>query len=1199
MKRKIIIGFILCAIISISIIPLSRVFALPDGMEEDWYNTDWTFSKNATAKTITLTKYKGTEETYKIPAKAIIDGVEYSVIFGSGAGKTSAIKNLSFENGVKINFTSSLFSGNTTIEKVDLKGADTSSATTFYYMFQNCTNLKEVSITDIDSSKVTSVGSMFSGATNLQKVVMSGLDLSKVTSVTYWFRNAANVEEIDFSNTNMSKVTSFAYASPDNSYASTPYMGMKKLKKINMSNFNTASLNNAERMFTIQVGSYDNQNHIEEIDVTNWNTSSITKFYETFAYCGVNSDITIKGLDTLDTSKVKDFTGTFIGATNVKDLTGVEKWDTSSATDMHSMFSGAKSITKLDLSSWDTSNVTDIASMFVSCQSLSDLNVSTWDTSKVKEMDTIFKGCASLEVLNLKSWTSESVENKSGSHMLEMLGAKNPGTEYPLTPLKEITLNDNFKFSLFQQPGLRSGYWSLKEGTEEQKNKKYTVNRLYTAYNNGSTPGEEYSYDHTYVLTELDPANHQYYAHGWGTNPNTWEVHYPENKFKSYCINKHRAAPHGYYDRVLVDNNKIINDGYLDGDNHGWEPMGSTMEEALIALIYYGWGNDADKIQEKYGLSDTEYWNITQQAIWDFTDRYDNKSAGKFGSDNANAAYDELVSRKFSDIPNGEDLKLYLYESAQGQQNLLSITGLQNQAYAGVRVLKLANPVEEGRELVPLEDAEFTIYDSNGDPVCTIVSDAEGYATKYNTDTMYGLSEGVYTIRETKAPRGYIAQSRRYTFIVREEDDNQIILVGKLNGSGDNVPMIFENNENPSVKGGGIKIKKVDEKGNIVRGAKFEIYDASGDRVRGLTTGDDGTAMTGKKTLELNKEYTIKEIEAPAGYKKSDDEKKFTLTEDGEYYSTVFTFTNTFKRGKAIIEAEKVLNNGTLEKDQFEFELLDSDDNVIATAKNDKNGNIKFEVEYTGEDIGYKVYKIREIKGTNSYIEYDEHEEEVTVHISDNGGDELECTVEYDSDGSVFENIKNDEPEPEPEPKPEPIVGGLTVKVIIKDHPEKDETFDYTITLNDISINGKYGDVEFVNGIAKFKLKNGEKVSIPGLPENVGYRVIQEDSKGYTTEYENETGHIIGNETIDVLFINSKVEEEIPEVGPEPEPEPEPQPELEPEIKVEHKKSRPISPKTGDNGNITLWIVIMITSVFVMKRTMKYTHKNKKAKHFK
>ena len=980
----------------ITVFTFSSVFAI----EDTTWQSDWTYSTNATAKTITLTKYNGTEETMEVPSKVIISGEEYSVIFGSGAGKTSAIKNLSFEEGVKITATSSLFSGNTTIEKVDLKGADTSAATTFYYMFKGCTNLKEVNMTDIDTSKVTSLSYTFSGATNLQKVVMSGLDLSSVTNVRYLFYQSSNIEEIDFSNTNMSKITTFAYTSPNNSYASAPFMDMKKLKKVNMKNFNTEALTTAERMFMVQVGSADNQNHIQEIDVTNWNISNVTSLYETFAYCGVNEDTVIKGLDTLDTSNVKNFSGTFLSAAKVKDLTGVEDWDTSAATNMHSMFSGCKAITKLDLSSWNTSNVTNMGSMFVSCESLKDLNVSTFNTSKVKVMDTIFKGCASLEVLNLKNWTSESVENKAGSHMFEMLGAKSPGWEYPLTPLKEITLNDNFKFALFQPPSLRSGYWHLKEGTEDETKPKFTSARLYTSYNNGVTPPSGYSHDHTYVLTEIDPADAEYYAQGWGDN-NAWEVHYPADKFKAYCINLHRGSPNGYYDRTKVSGNSIVDLGFLDSDDYGWEPLGSNMEEALITLIYYGYSNDADGIQEKYGLTNDEFLLVTQNAIWNFTDRYSKKKEYDPNT-KTGKAYNELLSKRFNNIPNKEDLKLYLYESLDGKQNLLSISGLSNVAHAGVRVLKLA-PAADG-SLEPLIGAEFTIYDDNNKEVGTIISDENGYATKYNTDSIYGLPEGIYTIKETKAPRGYTKTNNYYKFIVRKEDDNEIITVGKLNSSGDDTAMIFENTNNTSVQGGGLIIKIVDKEDNpIPTGATFEILDENGNVISTITTDNNGSFMTGKKDLPLNKTYTARLKNGPAGYISTVEIKSDTLTENEKYKTLIFKFIK--KTCKVEISALKKYNKA-LNKGDFTFELYNINDKTTVTSTNDKKGNISFNLTFDANNLGYMIYQLKEVNDKKQNITYDAHTEEVIVSVEDTGEENLTCKVMTEK--PTFENKYTD-----------------------------------------------------------------------------------------------------------------------------------------------------------------------------------------------
>ncbi len=422
------------------------------------------------------------------------------------------------------------------------------------------------------------------------------------------------------------------------------------------------------------------------------------------------------------------------------------------------------------------------------------------------------------------------------------------------------------------------------------------------------------------------------------------------------------------------------------------------MKEALITLIYYGWGNDADGIQERYGLSDHEFMLITQQAIWDFTDRYSNMPA-RDRSTPAGQAYYELISKHFSDIPNGDQLTLYLYESENpNRQNLLSISGLQNTPHAGVRVLKLG--ATDGDALEPLIGAEFTIYDSDGREVATIISDEDGYATKYNTDSIYGLPMGVYTVRETKAPRGYIKSNASYTFIIRKEDDNKIVLVGKLSGAGDEAAMIFENKVDSTVTGGGIWIRKTDGAGNALAGAKFRITDAGGAVVAEITSGANGIAMTGKKDLELGAEYTVTEISGVPGYALSASPQKVTLSEDGKYVT--LTFTNPAKTGTAVIEATKQYNE-QLSGGDFTFELTDSDGNVL-TAKNDKNGTVSFTLEYTGADIGYRVYTLREVNGGADNITYDSHEEEIIVYISDNGAATLDCQVEYHDGEAVFTN---------------------------------------------------------------------------------------------------------------------------------------------------------------------------------------------------
>lgn len=968
------------------------VFSRPARAETEL--SDWTYTKDDTQKTVTLRKYNGTETDLTVPASFTIEGEVYQTILGSSSNSSNkplnGVVTFKVEPGVRIDYPNYLFNANSTIESVDLSGADMSRATSMQGMFYQASSLKTLKMEDVNASSVT--------------------------NVRYLFYQASALEEIDLSGSDLSSLTSFAYSNPGNRYNPTPFHTMYNLKKVDLSNLNTASLTVADSFFTIDGNNWNNQNHLEEIDVTNWNTENVTSFRSTFTHCGENGAITITGLETLKTGKATDFTSMFQSCDNVTDLSGVGSFDMHNAVYLSNMFSGCKSITSLDLSRWDTSSVERIGSMFLSCESLSDLNVSTWDTSKVTEMNEVFKGCYSLEVLDLSSWTTESLEDKAGSHMNDMLGSLTSynHSDYDITPLKEITLHPDFKFGTFpdnRTPGLRSGFWHLKEGTNAQINKRYSPTRLYAAYNNGTTPGADYSLPHTYVLTEIDPADpslHLYQAHGLGEE-NTWEVHHPEAPFMTYCITTMRAAPNGgYYDRALIEGDEIYE--YMDGENHGCEPLGSNMREALITLLYYGYGIDAGGIQAKYGLSNQEYHTLTQQAIWTFTNRYEHL-ADLDDTTPYNKAYNELIHKSFSDIPNSEKLGLYVYDSLDSRQNLISLTGLDDRAHGGVRILKMGTESKaEDAPLVPLPGVKFVIQDESGQNLkdkhgndVIIVTDAEGYATYWLTDETSALAEGKYYIEEYEAPRGYIGTSLYYSFYITADNDGEIVTVGVSSDSWEEEPMIFTNRFDEAVTGGQLIIRKVDESGNLLPPSRFEVL-LDGEVVDRLTT-RDGVAQTGLRDLILGETYTVREVEAPMGYVLDPAPQTATVTEDMGVVT--LTFVNPSKKGSATIEAKKVFDSAITEG-QFTFELIDAlSGEQIATASSKADGTVSFDVSFTADDLGFRRFTIREVAGSDEFIEYDDHEEDVVVTIADEGAEALVCAVSYASkEGAVFTNNK-------------------------------------------------------------------------------------------------------------------------------------------------------------------------------------------------
>lgn len=82
--------------------------------------------------------------------------------------------------------------------------------------------------------------------------------------------------------------------------------------------------------------------------------------------------------------------------------------------------------------------------------------------------------------------------------------------------------------------------------------------------------------------------------------------------------------------------------------------------------------------------------------------------------------------------------------------------------------------------------------------------------------------------------------------------------------------------------------------------------------------------------------------------------------------------------------------------------------------------------------------------------------------------------------------------------------GGLTVSKTVSGSGASDtEDFTFTVTLNDASISGTYGDMTFENGIATFTLKADESKTAIGLPAGTGYTVSESDNSGYTVTVNN------------------------------------------------------------------------------------------------
>ena len=166
--------------------------------------------------------------------------------------------------------------------------------------------------------------------------------------------------------------------------------------------------------------------------------------------------------------------------------------------------------------------------------------------------------------------------------------------------------------------------------------------------------------------------------------------------------------------------------------------------------------------------------------------------------------------------------------------------------------------------------------------------------------------------------------------------------------------------------------------------------------------------------------------------------------------------------------------------------------------------------------------------------------------------------------------------------------GNLTVsKTVTGNAGDTSKEFHFTVKM-DTPINGTYGDMSFTDGTALLTLKHNEKRTATGLPADVNYEVTEAEANqnGYTTTAENASGIIVKDTTVVASFTNNKNSN--PSGGqptgttPTPGNNSSDKPTGTTSTNSNHSENitgLASSPQTGDQNNLTLWIVLLVGSL--------------------
>ena len=333
-------------------------------------------------------------------------------------------------------------------------------------------------------------------------------------------------------------------------------------------------------------------------------------------------------------------------------------------------------------------------------------------------------------------------------------------------------------------------------------------------------------------------------------------------------------------------------------------------------------------------------------------------SGGEFETTTDYTIFENLKVGKYVVVektaPNGYERTTQLYPfnvAADGEEITVSVENRRKDP----TVISVLKTDESGN---PLSGARLKIYKKNADGTLNkdyVVPNGEWETTTEAKE--FNLDVGNYAIVELQAPSEYITPE--------QDTILKSFTVSYDNGTPDTVAdgrhpfaIVIQNTHKDKSK---IKILKVDENGNPLIGAEFQIKDSSGnvkDTFPSTTTAYEVPASLGVGT------YTLHETKAPDNYRTAAD-KTFTISYDGGEVQTI-TVANTLKN-KTVVNILKTDEDGNALKGAKLRIYKLKEDNTL-----DKSEVVK---EWTSEltaqkytDIKPGKYAIVEVQAPDKYI---------------------------------------------------------------------------------------------------------------------------------------------------------------------------------------------------------------------------------------
>lgn len=281
-------------------------------------------------------------------------------------------------------------------------------------------------------------------------------------------------------------------------------------------------------------------------------------------------------------------------------------------------------------------------------------------------------------------------------------------------------------------------------------------------------------------------------------------------------------------------------------------------------------------------------------------------------------------------------------------KQVIEIEYVNQQVLGSVEVLKVDKETSK-----PLENAKFELVGANG-------FKQTGTTNEKGKIEFTNVPYGKYTVKEVKAPEGYLLNEKEFQVNVTEHKKVYPITA-----------------TNQKIKAN-VEVTKKGDDGPLLEGAKFELKSkANPDVVFTKETDENGKVVF--KDVEYGA-YTLREVKPPVGYLPTDKVLDVVIKEHyGEYK---YEYVNEQIKGDISIQKIDAETKAPLKGATFKIE---KDGKVYAEIKSNENGIALL------EDVPYGDYVVTEIKAPTNFllnkdkfpVEIREHGKVYSVTVSD------------------------------------------------------------------------------------------------------------------------------------------------------------------------------------------------------------------------